>query len=213
MGPLGSPKYVEYADAIHESGSHLLEIINDILDISAIENDALAPAEEPVDVGAIVEGCLRLVSTRAEQKSIRLVTDVSASLETVMSDRRMMKQILLNLISNAIKFTSEGGSVEISAFPDEDGWTVLRVSDTGIGIKPEDLARVMEPFVQVEDWEARNNEGSGLGLPLVAAMTRLHGGTFDLESEFGVGTTATVRLPLANRQKLRNKQKPRLVAG
>lgn len=198
MGPLGSNKYVEYADAIHESGSHLLEIINDILDISAIENDALIPTEEPVDINDVVEACLRLISNRAEQKQIDLISNVSDGLEPVISDRRMMKQILLNLASNAIKFTPSGGTVTISAFMDDDGFTVMRVTDTGIGIRKADLARVMEPFTQVEDWEARSNEGSGLGLPLVVAMTKLHGGTFQLESEFGVGTTATVKLPPPN---------------
>jgi PAS domain S-box-containing protein len=195
FGPVGSPKYLEYVSDINESGTHLLELINDILDLSKIEAGELELHEQDVDVSRVVRSCLTLVKERAEAREIEVKCDSTSDLPGLFADERKLKQILINLLSNAIKFTPTGGKVTIRSWFDFDDGYVFEISDTGIGIAPEDIPNALTPFRQVDNDMSRNYEGTGLGLPLTSALTELHGGSLDLQSEVGVGTTVTVRFP------------------
>ena len=195
FGPHGQPQYKEYAGDIKASGAHLLEVINDILDLSKIEAGKLELQEDAVDVAGAVESCSRLMATRAWKARVRLETDVEPNLPAVFVDSRKLKQILLNLLSNAVKFTPQGGTVTTAARIDEAGRFQLKVADTGIGIAPEDMKTALSAFGQVERSLTRKHEGTGLGLPLTKALVELHGGTFVLKSTPGEGTDAIVTLP------------------
>ena len=197
FGPLGAPQYQEYSEDIHASGSHLIEIINDILDMSKIEAGELKPIEEVYDFAGIADTCLRLVADRAQKGELKIVSDLPSDLPHLLADPRMIKQILLNLLSNAIKFTPTGGTVSLRAKVEETGF-VFSVSDTGIGIPDDKMDAVLEPFGQADMSLHREFEGTGLGLPLVKSMVELHGGLLKIESTMGEGTTATIHLP-ANR--------------
>jgi len=194
FGPI-TPRYVEYARDIHNSGNHLLDIINDILDLSKIEAGKLELSDDTVDVGRVADSCLRLVEARAQQNGIMLTRDVAPGLPGLRADARAVKQILLNLLSNAIKFTPSGGQVRLTARPAPGGGLLASVADTGIGMKPEDVPRALEPFAQIESTLTRRFEGTGLGLPLCRRLAELHGGSLELESELGRGTVATVYFP------------------
>ncbi len=195
FGPLGDPRYREYAEDINESGCHLLAVISDILDVSKIEAGVMEVSEENVLVGAAVESCVRMVNERAEKGRVALSVKVSDDLPVLRADSRQVKQILLNLLSNAIKFTPAGGGIAISAGVGDSREVVLRVSDSGIGIAAGKIPRVLEPFGQAGDILTRNHEGTGLGLSLAKSLIELHGGTLTLESELERGTTVTVRFP------------------
>ena len=195
FGPVGSPKYLEYVTDINESGTHLLELINDILDLSKIEAGELELHEQGVDVSRVVRSCLTLVKDRAEAGEIEVKCDSASNLPGLYADERKLKQILINLLSNAIKFTPTGGKVTITSWFNSDDGYVFEISDTGIGIAPEDIPKALTPFRQVDNDMSRKYDGTGLGLPLTAALTELHGGSLDLQSEVGVGTTVTVRFP------------------
>lgn len=195
LGPLGSPQYLEYMNDINGSGQHLIQIINDILDMSKIEAGELSPTEEVFDFVRAAETSLRLVADRAQKGEISLVNTVPADIPLICGDERMIKQILLNLLSNAVKFTPEGGMVELSAENNSLGLS-FSVADTGCGIPPDKMEIILEPFGQADMTLQRNYEGTGLGLPLVKAMVELHGGELELFSREGKGTTATVRLPV-----------------
>ncbi len=194
-GAADNPQYKEFSNHIHESGSHLLQLINDILDLSKIDAGKLELEDEIVDVRAAIESSVRLVQGRADAHSISLDTDIDAGLAPLRADDRKLKQVLINLMSNAIKFTPDGGAVMVTARPEPGGGLAIAVSDNGVGISEHDLSRVFSPFVQVDADLDRRYEGTGLGLPLTKAIVELHGGTVTLESRPGVGTTATVRLP------------------
>ncbi|HEY5107714.1 MAG TPA: ATP-binding protein [Caulobacteraceae bacterium] len=197
-GPLGDRRYVEYASDILTSGGHLLALINDILDMSKIEAGKLNLRFEPVAVEELVEDAARLVRHRAEAAGLALIIDLPA-LPEIDGDYRAIKQVLLNLLSNAIKFTPKGGSVAIRAQlgADAQGQRVrILVSDTGIGIAPEDLSRIARPFEQVENQHAKTRQGTGLGLALSKSLIELHGGALILESLPGQGTTASFVLPV-----------------
>jgi len=194
FGPLGRPAYKDYAEDILHSGTHLLRIVNDILDVSKAEAGMLNLADDVVDLGQVVEDCLRLVRARAEQKTVAIETDLPDAPLRVSGDRLRLKQILLNLLSNAVKFTP-AGSVRVTLRAAEAQGVILQVADTGIGVAERDLARVMEPFTQVESSLSRSHEGTGLGLPLSRVLVELHGGELSLDSVLGEGTVATVRLP------------------
>ena len=195
LGPLGVPAYKDYAEDIHESGSHLLAIINDILDISRIEAGRMVLQESTVEPAALIETCQRLVRARAQEAQLDLIIEDKAELPCVWADERALKQVLLNLLSNAIKFTPAGGEVRVITAIAPDGRFCMAVADTGIGIADADLPRVMAPFGQADSSLARGYEGTGLGLPLTKSLVELHGGRLELESELGRGTTVTVSLP------------------
>ena len=194
VGQLGA-KQAEYVSDIRASGNALLETINDILDLTKIESGQATLAEETIDVVPTVQAAVRLIRERAIENRLTLRTDIAEDLPLLLADVRMVKRILLNLLSNAVKFTPAGCEVTLTAAMDEDGGLCFSVRDNGIGIGAENLPKVMEPFAQVDSTLSRYYRGTGLGLPLVKTMSDLHGGSFDLESGLGVGTTATVRFP------------------
>ncbi len=195
FGPVGSVKYREYARDIHESGQHLLSLINDILDLTKIEYGTDELNEDKVDVAEVVRSVLTLVGNRAEQSGIKLELALPDQLPALLADERKLKQILVNLLSNAVKFTNPGGEVTLRAWCRMDNGHVFQIVDTGIGIAPEDLPKALSRFGQVDSNLNRRFEGTGLGLPLAKALVELHDGSFDLQSEVGVGTTVTVRFP------------------
>ncbi len=195
LGPLGNEQYRGYSKDISESARHLLLLINDILDAAKIEAGQMSLCEELVHPQSLLSSVRRLVAPRAERAKLDLELRVAEALPPLHADKTKLKQILINLISNAVKFTPEGGRIELSAFAAEDGDFVFLVSDTGIGIEPDDIPRAMAPFGQVDSRLSRKFEGTGLGLPLAKSLTELHGGTFQLVSQRAVGTTVTVRLP------------------
>ncbi|OIQ88041.1 cell-division control histidine kinase PdhS [mine drainage metagenome] len=195
FGALGHDKYREYLAHIHESGCHLLDLINDMLDLSKVEAGKLELEEEEVDLAASVQAAMHLVQERAQRSNVRLVVEVADHLPRLKADNLRLKQIMLNLLTNAIKFTPENGRVTLRAGLDEAGGVEISVADTGVGIAPEDIARVLEPFSQVVNPMVRREEGTGLGLPISKRLVELHGGSLTLSSEVGHGTRVTVRLP------------------
>jgi signal transduction histidine kinase len=194
-GPVGNDRYRSYVHDIFTSGSHLLGIVSDILDISKIEVGEMDLQEDTIDVAEIVESALRLVGAKAETANISLRADVAADLPLLFGDARRMKQILLNLLSNGIKFTASGGTVAVRADRAADGSLHIAVSDTGIGIAARDIEKAMAPFSQVDGRLSRKYEGTGLGLPIAKSLTELHGGVLTLASELGRGTIVTLRFP------------------
>lgn len=198
LGILGNKKaerQVEYAGLIHGSGTHLLDLINDLLDLSKAEAGKLELHEEAVDLGALVENCLRLLGPAAEQAEVRLEGPESGETVNIFADDRKLRQILINLLSNAMKFTPKGGAVSVSYATAPGGGVTLSVADTGPGMTPEQLEKAMQPFVQVEQGYDKNVQGTGLGLPLSKKLAELHGGRLEMQSAPGEGTTAFVHLP------------------
>ncbi len=195
FGPLGDTRYGDYARDIRDSGLHLLNLINDVLDVSKVEFGKVELIEETVDIVAVVESCARLMRDRADAAGIRLVQELPPGLPQLQADSRRLKQILLNLLSNAVKFTPSGGRVTIRAGQHATGGFRLIVEDTGIGIAQQDLEKAMRPFGQIDSRLARKYQGTGLGLPLARSMAELHGGKLELDSAPGQGTTATIWLP------------------
>ncbi len=193
-GPLGDRRYKEYASDILMSGQHLLALINDILDMAKIEAGKLNLKFEAISIEEVAQDVMRLMRGRAEEAGLKLLAEVR-DLPDVEADYRAVKQILLNLISNAVKFTPRGGQVSLTATRLGDQIS-LAVRDTGIGISPEDLERLARPFEQVETQHAKTQQGTGLGLALTKSLIEMHGGRLLMESEPGAGTTVTVFLPL-----------------
>jgi signal transduction histidine kinase len=204
FGPLGSPRYKDYLGSIHSSGTHLLSLINDILDIARFDAGNGDLNEEVFDPAREIADILHMMSAQAAKARVSLTGDIAADLPHLNGDRRRMRQIQLNLLSNALKFTPPGGTVTLRAFRSEKGLE-LQVIDTGIGIASQDFAKALEPFGQVDSSLSRKYEGTGLGLPITRQMVELHGGELKLESAPGQGTTVTVILPpwrLVNRAEL-----------
>jgi two-component system, cell cycle sensor histidine kinase PleC len=193
FGTLGSEKYQEYCHDILTSGHYLLEVINDILDMSKIEAGRMKLDMEPLDLSKTLAESLRVVSGRAEDKNLMVDADIEASI-FVVADRRAIKQIIVNLLSNAVKFTPDGGKVVVRTRLLSDR-IVLMIADTGIGIAPHSLARLGRPFEQVESQLTKTYHGSGLGLAIARSLTSLHGGSMRLRSKLGTGTVVCVSLP------------------
>jgi two-component system cell cycle sensor histidine kinase PleC len=193
FGSLGSEKYQEYCHDILTSGHYLLEVINDILDMSKIEAGRMKLDMEPLDLSKTLAESLRVVSGRAEDKRLVLDADIEQAV-SVVADRRAAKQILVNLLSNAVKFTPEGGKIAVRShlLPDR---IVLLIADTGIGIPAQSLERLGRPFEQVESQLTKTYHGSGLGLAIARSLTQLHGGSMRLRSRLGAGTVVRVSLP------------------
>jgi len=187
-------RYAEYAGSIHESGEHLLSLISEILDLSKIEAGSYTIHPEQVDLGHIIRTALAVVRPAAERGHVHLLPpSIDAELR-IHADHRAMKQVVLNLLSNAVKFTPPAGEVSVSAAASGD-WIVVRVHDTGIGIEPEQMKTVFDPFHQGDAKISRRYEGTGLGLSITRGLLEMHGGEITLESKPGVGTVATARLP------------------
>src|SRR5665213_227422 len=196
FGPVGSPRYLEYARLINESGGHLLELINGILDMSKIEAGKFELTEEMFDLAEVADQAARFVKLQADRKGVALKLAISPDCQTIFADKRAIKQIIVNLLTNGAKFTPRGGEVRITALRHANG-VEIAVSDTGIGIGPEDVKRLGQPFEQVDGAHTRTQEGTGLGLALVKALTAMHGGEARIESRLGEGTTVHVPLPYA----------------
>ncbi len=195
FGPIGQPQYREYVHDIQDSAEHLLEIINDILDLSKIEAGKFDLAEVDVNLLELIESCSRIVAHKAAQGEIELRVDVPQTLPVLYADQRKVKQILINLLSNAVKFTPGGGVITTRVTVEDDGAIVLSVTDTGIGIAPEDIECVFDVFGQVDSDLDKAAAGTGLGLPLSRSLAEMHGAVLELDSAPGLGTTATVRFP------------------
>jgi two-component system cell cycle sensor histidine kinase PleC len=195
FGPLGEPRYAEYSGIILTSGRHLLEIINDILDMSKIDAGKFELDEAPTDVAKEIESALVLVRGRAAEGRIETEVKAADGLPALRADARVVRQILINLLSNAIKFTPAGGRVRVSANLLPDRRLRLAVADTGIGMAAADIPKALEPFRQLDGGLARRHEGTGLGLPLSKRLTELHGGELGIESAPGAGTTVTITFP------------------
>jgi signal transduction histidine kinase len=194
FGPLGSDRYKEYLGHIRDSGTHLLSLINDVLDLSRLDAVQTELCEEVFDLPELIAEALRMVMDQAQQAELALSTDIGYGLPGLKADKRRIKQVLINLLSNALKFTPAGGRVQVSARLTDTG-LALAVADNGIGIAPEDISTALERFGQVDSRLERKYEGSGLGLPLSKQLAELHGGELVLESAAGAGTTVTVHLP------------------
>ena len=196
FGPVGGPRYQEYVKLIHESGGHLLELINSVLDMSKIEAGKFELHEELFDLREVATSATRFVSQAAERAGVALKMSVAPGAEKIFADKRAVKQMLINLVNNGVKFTPRGGEVRVVAMVGKAGLTIA-VADTGTGIAKKDLEKLGRPFEQVEGPQTRAKEGSGLGLALVRSLAAMHGGGITLESALGVGTTVVISLPYA----------------
>ena len=195
FGPVGSDKYRDYANDINTSGHDLLNLINDILDLSKVESGTDELHEENIEIATVIRSALTMVRGHSKRKGIELAQETADEMPALRADERKLKQILVNLLSNAVKFTDVGGKVTLRAWCRADSGYVLQIIDTGIGIAPEDIPKALSRFGQVDASLNRKYEGVGLGLPLTKAIIEQHGGYLDLQSEVGVGTTVTVRFP------------------
>jgi two-component system CheB/CheR fusion protein len=195
LGPLGHAKYADYVNSIHTAGTRLLNLIGDLLDLAKIEAGAFELNEEDIDLGAMIDDCFGLLGRTAEMAQVALRRDLPAGLPPFWADERQLRGGLLNLISNSIKFTGKGGQVTVAARLENKKTLVVTVSDSGVGMSPAEANKAMAPFGQIDNVMGRKNRGSGLGLPLVKAMMDLHGGTMEIDSKPGVGTTVTLRFP------------------
>ena len=196
FGPVGNPRYREYAEDIHNSGVHLLSLINDILDLSKIEAGHFKLHEDETELSHVVESAMRIVRHRAQQANIDLDCALPHPSPVIVADERALKQVLINLVSNAVKFSPDGGGISVTGQITAE---CLRISvtDRGCGISEDDIPRALTPFTQLDGSLSRQHEGTGLGLPLAKHLTELHGGALSIESEVGAGTTVHVDLPLS----------------
>jgi two-component system cell cycle sensor histidine kinase PleC len=195
---LGTPKYQDYAKNIYDSGNMLLSLINDILDLSKIEAGKMELHPEPIAVADVIDSAMILMRERAKNGGVLLRAEVAPDLPPLFADLRVTKQIVTNLVSNAVKFTPKDGTVELIARRLDATQAEIIVRDTGIGIAKADIPEVLKPFMQVDGALQRRQSGTGLGLPIVKSLTDLSGGSFTLESELGQGTVVTLHLPLAS---------------
>ena len=194
LAPSMSDREREYAQDIHDSGLHLLDIINDVLDFSRAEAARTTIQDELIDTSSLLGWVVKLLEGKAQAKSLRLTVSVAPEAASFRGDLRLLRQALLNILSNAIKFTLTGG-VRLTATRDDNDALVISVADTGIGMRPEDIPVALTPFLQVENGLQRNYDGMGLGLPLAKRFVELHGATFSVASELQKGTTVTIELP------------------
>jgi two-component system cell cycle sensor histidine kinase PleC len=194
FGPLGDEKYRGYCRDIHQSGLYLLDVINDILDMSKIEAGRIRLDLEPVRLGRFLTETMRVVAPRAEDKKLELSADIARGIR-LQADQRLLKQIVLNLLSNAVKFTPEGGRITVRAHA-AGGWVRIAIADSGIGIPRDALSKLGRPFEQVESQLTKRHQGSGLGLAIAKSLTELHGGTLRVRSTPGKGTLVQLRLPI-----------------
>jgi PAS domain S-box-containing protein len=194
LGPIGNARYRDYAEDIGASGKHLLSLINDILDLSKAEAGAMELYEEPVDIASVIESCIAMVRPRTEQARITVTVDIAAGLPLLSADERKLRQAVLNLLSNSVKYSAVGGEIHVSAAATDEGLRVC-VADNGIGIAAADISKALSPFGQVDSPLNRRTTGTGLGLPLAKRIIEVHGGRFHIASEVGKGTTVTLDMP------------------
>jgi PAS domain S-box-containing protein len=195
LGPIGAPEYRDYAGHILRSGQHLLSLINDVLDFARIESGSLRLNIGPVDLGAMVRATMDVLTKTTETAGVVLRTDITQRPIVIHADEQRLRQVLLNVAGNAVKFTPAGGSVTVTLAPDTDGGAVITVADSGIGIKESDVANVFDAFWQADSGLDRVKAGVGIGLPLAQQLIALHGGRLELRSRLGEGTQVILRLP------------------
>lgn len=194
FGPIGNARYADYVSTIKESGDHMLDLVNGILDFTKVEAGAYEFEEEIVDLNRVVSSCLTIVEGKRAEFQISIHPNIFAEEIILRADERALRQIIINLLSNAIKYNWHGGKIRVEAYRDDDHLDIA-VIDNGIGIASHELPTAMEPFGKVSNPSATTDEGTGLGLPLCKKLTELHGGSLEIQSEFGKGTTVIVRLP------------------
>ena len=199
-GPL-SETYRQYGEIVRTSGQHLPSIINDILDIAKLSSGKIELNLEPLDVTKVITEAVSIIAKKADSARVQIAIDLDARCPRIEADRLRMRQVLLNLLTNAVKFTPAGGYIGVSA---SIGASELRIAvkDTGIGIAPEDINPALEPFTQVGEGRMRGQEGTGLGLPISKTLVVLHGGRFDITSAPDLGTTVTISLPIHRKGEL-----------
>jgi len=194
LGPIGNDRYRDYAEDIRTSGKHLLSLINDILDLSKAEAGAMELYEEPVDIAGIIESSIAMVRPRTEKAEITIAVDIAPILPLVRADERKLRQSVLNILSNSVKYSAVGGQIRISASSNDRG-LCIRITDSGIGIASADIPKAMSPFGQIDSPLNRRTMGTGLGLPLAKRILEVHGGRFEITSEYGKGTTVSMEIP------------------
>ena len=203
----GPEKNTQYAGYIKQAAEHLLALINGILDVSKIQAGKLTVDLEPMQLKPVLDSCLLIVEAKAREKGIEVETSVAAELPEIMGDSLRIKQILINLLGNAVKFTPDGGRIRIEVMKVQDGFVGLTVTDTGPGMSPTEVETAMRPFGQVDTAFNKRHEGTGLGLPIAYALSRMHGGDLRIDSQKGAGTRVTVILPVAREEESENKIK------
>lgn len=203
FGPLGHKRYREYAYDIHDSGQHLLQLIGHILDLSKIEAGKMELAADTVDVGVIAEEAIRIASEAAKSSGVAVTLAIGDAIEPILADETKLRQVLINLLSNATKFTPSGGKVVVGLEYADGERLNITVRDTGIGMSRDEIAVALEPFRQVENHLSKRYAGTGLGLPLSKSLVELHGGSFAIESVKGEGTVVTISLPRPRRRAAR----------
>jgi two-component system cell cycle sensor histidine kinase PleC len=191
-GGIGNEKYKDYIDVINRAGRHLLELINEILDVSRIEAGQIHLEEEEVCLKDIVESSLALLANKAEEKSLTITSYIPQSFPHLYGDAKHLRQIFINLLSNAIRFTPEGGRVDVFVKVSSNNAISIEVNDTGIGISERNMRRIIEPFMQVEQSFSRSHEGTGLGLAIVKSLVELHQGQLHITSQLGQGTQVKI---------------------
>ena len=195
FGPINNDKYLEYVGDIQASGQHLLQLINDILDVSTIEVGKIKLSEEEVSVSELVQSSISLVQARADKGGLSLELDIADGLPDIRVDERRIMQVLLNLLSNAVKFTPAGGDITVNADLNECDDMVMSVADTGVGMSEDEIPKAMSQFGQVDSGLDRKHEGTGLGLPLSKGLVELHQGSLFIKSRKDAGTTVSVTIP------------------
>jgi len=195
FGPIGD-RYKEYAESVHASGQHLLSLINDVLDLSKIEAGKIELVEEETDIAVILSKCRQLLHERASQAGLHIQLVIPGPLPFVIVDGRRIKQVILNLMSNAVKFTPPGGRITLRAEMETPRGLMISVADTGIGMTKEEVSVALEQFGQIDSELSRQHEGTGLGLPIARSLAELHGGELEVESQKDAGTTVTMWLPM-----------------
>jgi len=195
FGPIGSPRYLEYAHDIGNSGKHVLDIVNDLLDISKIEAGQVSMEFVSVSLNDHLAESVALLQPMANSQRVIIRTSLSASVPEVVADQRSIKQIALNLLSNAIRYTPSGGQIVVSTSYEPSGNVVIRIRDTGIGMNRKELEQAMKPFGQVGTGPRQRGDGTGLGLPLTKAMVEANRAQFDIVSAPGEGTLVSISFP------------------
>jgi signal transduction histidine kinase len=195
QGPLGSDRYRDYVGDIHNSGNHLLKLVNDLLDMAKAEAGRLEIREDVVDMQEVADACAALLDPMCKSSRVELQAAVAVNDRCLRGDEVRLRQILLNLLNNAVKFTPPGGQVSLDIGWNADNAMTVQIKDTGIGIASDDLSRVLQPFGQAGDIMTRRHQGTGLGLPLTKALVELHGGRLEIESELGQGTAVRITFP------------------
>lgn len=190
-------KVHQYSGYIKQAAEHLLALINGILDVSKIQAGKLSVDKEPIELVPTLKACLLIIEAKAREKSITVESNIAAGLPRILADQLRLKQILINLLGNAVKFTPEKGRIHVEAAILQPGYAVISVTDTGIGMSPAEVDTAMRPFGQIDTAFNKRHEGTGLGLPIAYALARLHGGDLRIDSQRGVGTRVSIILPIA----------------